>query len=101
MPYPKINMLTIDEQSWESARWIAEQCVKTGALDPTLTWVLLNFQRRSSCTLYIGSDPETAALIAEAAKKVITESFAYLLAMQTEVWNHRDLLPRIPAEVQQ
>lgn len=102
MPIPKINMLTIDVQAWESARWIAEQAVKVGPLDPERTWVLLNFARRSSCTLYMGSDPKTAELVAEAVKKAVAETFAFLLAMQSEVWNRRDLLsPLPPVEAQQ
>jgi hypothetical protein len=80
-------MLTVDAQTAATARNLAARCVKNGTLD-TVTeraWLLLNFPRRSSVTLYMGYDPKVAELIAEAAKKVVIETFEYLLAMQGEI----------------
>jgi hypothetical protein len=77
-------MLTVGAQASESARALAQACIKISRFDAQRTWVLLNFPRRSSLTLYMGPDPAAAQLIADAAKKVIAESAEYLLASAAE-----------------
>ena len=91
-------MLTVDAQTAATARHLAATCVKIGQLD-TRTWVLLNFPRRTSLTLYLADDGTAARLIAETAVKVVIETFEYLLAMQAEVLPpHAELpMPLVPS----
>jgi hypothetical protein len=79
-------MLTLDGQAAQAVRDTAQACLKSVVMDRESGrhWVMLNFPRRTSVTLYMGFDIEAAGLIYKTAEKVVVETMEYQLASQRE-----------------